>query len=52
MKQKHHFYPVAHTIKVMFVFYVSSIEDPIFLKLVVDKVVQHRKNILTPRQNN
>ena len=34
IKQNHHFYRVADTIKLMFLFYVSSIEDPISLKLV------------------
>ena len=34
IKQKHHFYRVADTIKVMFLFYVLSIKDPICLKLV------------------
>ena len=33
-KTKNHLYCVADTIKVMFLFYVSSIEDPICLKLV------------------
>ena len=34
IKQKHHFYRVADTIKVMFWFYVLSIKDPICWKLV------------------
>ena len=33
-KQKHHFYRVADTIKLMFLFCVFSIKDPICLKLV------------------
>ena len=34
IKQKHHFYRLADTIKVMFLFYVSQIKDQICLKLV------------------
>ena len=33
-KDKHHFYCVGHTLKVMFLFCVFSIKDPISLKLV------------------
>ena len=33
-KQKHHFYRVGHTIKVMFMFSMFCIEDQICLKLV------------------
>ena len=33
-KEKHHIYRVGHTLKVMFLFCVFSIKDPISLKLV------------------
>ena len=33
-KEKHHFYCVGHRIKLMFLFCVFSIQDPIFLKHV------------------
>ena len=33
-KEKHHFYRIGHTLKVMFLFCVFSIKDPISLKLV------------------